>query len=164
MGPIDGGPMEFSVTGIGPSDIQGGVITREVSIVSAAANLWTSFARLTTDLCGQEPVGFIISALGISLQLEGSENVTRLDDVFDGQVTLYLSGGGVTVDIGTGLLSGVGPVGLDEISTRETLAPLHANMLASNFNVGLRGETSRTSGDDFSMDVETTFLARAVCQ
>ena len=156
--------MQFSITGVGPGDIEDGIIDRNVSITSAAANLWTSYVRLVSDLCGREPVGFSINSLAISLDLEESVNVTTLDDVLDGTATVYLAGGGVTVDIGTGVLSGAGPVGLEGVSTQQSLAALHALMLASEFNVGLRAETSRTDAADFSMDLQLTFLARAHCE
>lgn len=164
VGPFAGGPMQLTVAGIIPSDIQAGFIDRDVSITNAAANLWVNYTRLVTDLCGNEPVGFLISSLAVTLDFEESLNVTQLQQVLDGTVTVYLSAAGTTVDIGTGLLTGVGPVALQDLSTEESLAVLHPQMLAGNFRVGLRGETSRTSDDDFSMDVELSFLSRASCQ
>lgn len=164
VGPIASGPMQLMITNISPSDITDGVIDRDVNINTAAVGLWASYLRLVTDLCGREPVGFTISALAVTLDLEESVNVSQLEQVMDGTVTVYLAAGGVTVDIGRGLLSGLGPVGLEEVSTQETLAALHDRMLASDFQVGLRAETSRTDGGDFSMDVEVSFLTRAFCQ
>ena len=170
VGPIQSGPIEITVNGISPSDITGGIIDRDVSINTAGANLWSSYVRLTTDLCGREPVGFAISALALTLDLEGSVNVSALDDVMDGTVTLYFAdtqgneASAVKVDIGRGMVFGLGPVGLEEVSTRETLAALHTRMLGSDFHVGLRAETSRTDSDNFSMAVEVSFLARAFCE
>ena len=162
--------MEITVNGISPSNITGGIIDRDVSINTAGTNLWSSYVRLTTDLCGREPVGFAISALALTLDFEGSVNVTALDDVLDGTVTLYFAStqgndaSAVKVDIGRGVVSGLGPVGLEEVSTRETLAALHTRLLGSDFHVGLRAETSRTDSDNFSMAVEVSFLARAFCE
>ena len=162
--------MEITVNGISPSDITGGIIDRDVSINTAGANLWSSYVRLTTDLCGREPVGFAISALALTLDLEGSVNVSALDDVMDGTVTLYFAdtqgneASAVKVDIGRGIVFGLGPVGLEEVSTRETLEALHTRMLGSDFHVGLRAGTSWTDSDNFSMAVEVSFLARAFCE
>ena len=170
VGPFASGPMELTINSINPSDITAGIIDRDVSITSAAANLWASYIRLTTDLCGREPVGFSIGALALTLDLEGSVNVSALDDVIDGTVTVYFAStqgndaSAVRVDVGTGVVSGIGSVGLEEVSTRETLAALYDRMLSSDFRVGIRAETSRTDSDDFSMVVEVSFLARAFCE
>ncbi len=164
VGPIASGPMQLSITGIAPSDIEAGVIDRNVSITTAAANLWPSYVRLVSDLCGRDPVGFSINSLAMSLDFEESLNVSQLEEVFDGTVTIYLTAGGATVEIGTGLVSGAGPVTLQGVSTEEALAVLYTQMLAGTFQVGLRAETSRTAEDDFSLDVEVSFLTRASCQ
>jgi len=163
VGPFASGEMELRFAGISPSDIEAGIIDRDVSITSAAANLWVSYVALVTDLCGREPVGFSVNSVAILLDLEESE-VSQLEQVFDGAVTVYLAAGGVSVDIGTGMVSGAGPVVLQGDGTEEALAVLYSAMLANSFQVGLRGETSRTSADDFSMDVDVTFLTRASCQ
>jgi hypothetical protein len=156
--------MELRFAGISPSDIEAGIIDRDVSITSAAVNLWVSYVALVTDLCGREPVGFSVNSVAILLDLEESTDVSQLEHVFDGAVTVYLAAGGVSVDIGTGMVSGAGPVVLQGDGTEEALAVLYSAMLANSFQVGLRGETSRTSADDFSMDVDVTFLTRASCQ
>ena len=100
----------------------------------------------------------------MSLDFEERVNVTQLEDVFDGTVTVYLTAGGTSVDIGTGSLAGAGPVELQGHGTEDALAVMHPQMLAGSFDVGLSGTTSRTTDEDFSMDVEVSFLTRASCQ
>ena len=163
VAPIRSGQISLAISGIGPSDIESGVIERRVDITSAAVNLWASYVRLTTDLCGNEPAGFAINTLQVRLDLEESLGVGALDEVFDGAVTVYFGAGGATVDVGSGMLTGPGPAGLVESATREALAVIHDGMLASDFRVGLRGGTSRTPNDSFSMDVHVTFHAQAFC-
>ena len=163
VAPIRSGEISLAMSGIGPSDIESGVIERNVDITSAAVNLWASYVRLTTDLCGNEPAGFGINTLEVRLDLEESVGVSALDEVFDGTVTVYFGAGGVTVDVGSGVLTGQGPVGLVESGTRETVGVIHDGMLDSDFRVGLRGGTSRTPDDSFSLDVHVTFHAQAFC-
>ncbi len=163
VAPIRSGEISLVMSGIGPSDIESGVIERNVDITSAAVNLWTSYVRLTTDLCGNAPAGFGINTLEVRLDLEESVGVTALDEVFDGTVTVYFGAGGTTVDVGSGVLTGQGPVGLAASATREALAVLHDGMLESDFRVGLRGGTSRTRNDSFSMHLSVTFHAQAFC-
>jgi len=153
--------LSFSITS---EDIESGVIDRDLSVATAAADLWISFVRLVTDLCGNEPASFDVFSIAVTLDLEESEEVSQLEQVLDGQVTMYFTQGGATVDIGTGMLSGADPVSLQLLSSQESLAVLYSEMLAGTFNVGLRGETSRTTNDDFSMQLQVSFLTRATCQ
>ena len=120
--------------------------------------------RLVTDLCGNDPADFSVFSIAITLDFEESENVSQLEQVLDGDVTLYFTSGGTTVDIGTGVLSGAGPVALTGLSSAESLAVLYTEMLEGTFNVGLRAETSRTTNDDFSLELNVSFLTRASCQ
>ena len=163
-GPFTSGEMILTFSEITSADIEDGIIERDLSVATAAANLWISYVRLVTDLCGHEPVDFSVFSIAITLDLEESEEVSVLEQVLDGDVTLYFTAGGTTVDIGTGVLSGAGPVALQGISSAESLAVLYTEMLAGTFNVGLRGETSRTTNDDFSLDLNVSFLTRASCQ
>ena len=164
VAPIRSGEISLAITGIGPSDIESGAIQRNVDITSAAVNLWSSYVRLVTDLCGSEPAGFGINTLAVLLDFEQSVEVSALDEVFDGTVTVYFSAANVAVDVGAGVLTCPGPVGLVESATREALAVIHDQMLDSDFRIGFRGGTSRTPDDSFSMDVHVTFHARAFCE
>lgn len=163
VGPFTSGEMILSFS-IAPEDIEGGVIDRDISVATAAANLWISYVRLVTDLCGNEPASFDVHSIAVTLDFEASEEVSQLEQVLDGQVTVYFTQGGTTVDIGTGVLLGAGPVGLQGLSSQASLATLYTEMLAGTFNVGLRGGTSRTTNDDFAMQIQISFLTRATCQ
>lgn len=171
MGPVDSPTITLTVNSMNPSDIRTpGIIEKDENISTESGNPWGRFIDSATDECGGDPAGFDVLMVSMALDVAGSQDVTQLDDVIDGTATVFFSStrgsdaSAVRVNVASGPVVGAGPVTLPLAATRASFAVLHERMVGGDFHVGVRGETSLTDNDDFSMDVRVTFSARALCQ
>jgi len=171
MSPVDSEIFSITINSMNPSDIRTvGIIEKDENVSTGTGNPWGEFIKVAGDKCRGDPLGFDVLNASIALDVAGSQNVSGLEDVISGQVTVYFASTqgsdatAIRVYVASAASpSGTGPVTLSVTSSRVQFDVLLDRLLGGDFHVGLRAETDRTEDDSFSMDVVVTLQVRAHC-
>lgn len=171
---VDSGSIAVVISSMNPSDIRtAGTIQKDENISTGTGNPWGEFIKKAKAQCGKDPAGFEIVSASISLDTSGGggRTVTKLEDVISGTATVFFAStqgndaSATKVDVAEASRpTGAGPVSLTIRATKDALKPLQARLVGGDFHVGFRAATSKTSKDDFSMNVRATVAARALCE
>ena len=150
------------------ADTTGGVVSDEKGITTESANPYGKFITdARAQLGGRDPSEVALEQLTLTLGA-GSTGVTRLGEVFTGQVDVLfvmndtnntaMAGGGVIAATAAG-----GPVPLDAAFTSTTLGAADlAKVIGGNFKVVIRrpaGADFETKGADADLQLTLTFAA-----
>lgn len=150
------------------ADTTGGVVSDEKGITTESGNPYGKFvADARTQLGGKDPAEVALEGLTLTLGA-GSTGVTRLGEVFTGQVDVLFvmndtnntapAGGGVIAATAAG-----GPEALDATFSTTTLGAADlAKVMAGNFKVVIRGPAGadfETKGADADLQLTLTFAA-----
>ena len=147
-GPSHEGTLTYQVR-LDAKSVTGGTIADDTHVDPEDAQ-WTVLLSQARDALGEAPTQFKVTDARIQLYVPGSKNVGMLQDVLSGDVTVFLraSDSGAQVDIAD-IKDPKGSAQLDMRTTGNSLKPLEASLGRSDFRLGLRGSTSKTSTSDF---------------
>jgi hypothetical protein len=154
-GPSHEGTVTYSVR-LKPSSVIGGTIADSIRVTPEDPQ-WTAFLSQARTTLGEAPSHFEVTSARMQLDVTESKNVGTLQEVLTGDVTAFLraSETGAQVDIAT-LEDPKGSAQLDMDTTGKSLESLDANLARSDFLLGLRGSTPRSSTGDFEADITLT--------
>jgi hypothetical protein len=154
-GPSHEGTVTYQVS-LKPGGVIGGTITDSLRVDSSDAQ-WTAFLSQARTTLGEAPSRFEVTSARMLLDVTKSKNVSTLQDVLSGDVTVFLraSATGTQVDVAT-LENPRGSAQLDLDTPPTSLESLDANLARGDFLLGLRGGTPRTSSSDFEAVITLT--------
>jgi hypothetical protein len=171
---VDSGSIVVAINSMNASDIRtAGTIQKDENISTGTGNPWGEFVKKAKAQCGKDPAGFEVVSAVIALDTSGSggRTVTKFEETISGAATIFFAStqgndaSATKVDVAdANRPTGAGPVALTIRAAKDALKPLQARLLGGDFHVGLRAATSKTSKDDFSMNVRATVAARASCE
>lgn len=161
-GPVDSGTVSTVING-NEGDIEGSIIYKPTNI-SGTVGAWADFIKQAEDECGADPVGLEVTSLTVS-------NPSPFEDFVSGQLSIVFAkstSSGIPQDpqatAGTTTNpTGMGPVALEQLATRDSLTALHERMVGGDFEVVLKADTDKTDADDFDFDITVNIEARAHC-
>jgi hypothetical protein len=116
---------------------------------------WKAFLNSAKTELGEAPQEFDIDRVRLQLDVARSKNLGKLEDLLKGEGALYLrSESGAQVDIATFEdLEDSGTAEVEVDLTGNDLKQVYSALAASNFRLGLRGETALTRDTDFEATV-----------
>jgi hypothetical protein len=141
---------------LGAGDVTGSSITEDIHIDPNDA-YWQNFLNQARNTLGEAPTRFDVTNVRLQLAAPKSRNVSMIQDLFSGDVTVFLraNDSGTQVDIAE-LEEPQGSAQVSMGLTRDDLEPLNANLLRSDFRLGLRGSTPKQASSDFDATVIVT--------
>ncbi len=150
------------------ADTTGGVVSDEKGITTESGNPYGKFvADARAQLGGKDPAEIALEDLTLTLGA-GSTGVTRLGEVFTGQVDVLfvMNDTNNTVMAGSGNIAATtagGPAPLDAAFTSTTLGAADlTKLIGGNFKVVIRGPAGadfETKGADADLQLTLTFAA-----
>jgi hypothetical protein len=141
---------------LGAGDVTGSSITEDIHIDPSDA-YWQNFLNQARNTLGEAPTRFDVTNVRLQLAAPKSRNVSMIQDVFSGKVTLFLRDHDSGTQVEIAELED--PEGSAQVSmglTRDDLEPLTGNLLRGDFRLGLRGNTPKQASSDFEATVIVT--------
>ncbi|HEX8440071.1 hypothetical protein [Archangium sp.] len=154
-GPSHEGTVTYRVS-LKPGDVTVSTITEDVRVDPEDAQ-WKAFLSQARATLEQAPTHFEVTDVRVQLDVTKSKNVSTLQDVVTGDVTLFLRSDetGPQVEIA----EVEDPTGSAQVSmdtTGASLETLEANLARGDFRLGVRANTPKTSGSDFEATLTFT--------
>jgi len=171
-GPVDSSTITITVNSMNQSDIDPpGILEKDENISNETGNPWGEFIKAAESECESSPRNFQMISVSLALDVAGSQEVSVLEDVITGGVTVYFAStrgsdaDAVRVNVASASsVSGVGPVPLGNLASASDLRVLRERLVGGDFHVGVRANTNRTDNDSFSADIRVIFRTRAHCE
>jgi hypothetical protein len=154
-GPSHEGTVTYRVF-LNAGDVTGTTITEDVHVDPEDAQ-WRAFLSQAQATLEQAPTEFEVTDVRVQLDITKSKNVSTLQDVVTGDVTAFLRANdtGTQVDIAE-LENPTGSAQVSMDTTGGSLESLNANLIRSDFRLGVRANTPKTASSDFEATLTFT--------
>jgi hypothetical protein len=139
-----------------PEDVTGSTLAEDDHVDPTDVQ-WRAFLNQAQASLEQAPTQFEVTGVRMQLDPTRSRNVGVLEDLFTGDVVLFVRASevGTQVDVAE-QEDPKGGAQVDMDLTDKSLEPLYGDLARGDFRVGLRGGTPKTSTGDFEAAVTLT--------
>lgn len=139
-------------------DVVAGVVEDRKNISTEQSNPYGRFLDAIVSRFGADPVEIRVDGVSIALQ-EAKDDVANLEDLFAGEVEVFLAPDDQAAGyvVGTlGSVSGRGPHAMDLGPDADQLRPFAETLRGGSFRVGVRGATVTDPGRKFDVKLSVT--------
>ena len=156
------GPVTINVDKFKDDEVRNESFDQSKSINTEQGNPYGAFLQAARAVLGRPPAAVLVDRATLTLAAD-ARGVTAFEQFLGGPLTLYLSSSRSTVNIGTvAQPRTAGPVEVTITATRDTLAPLQAELTDGSFKVGIRVPAAAARPRSFDAKISTVLYFRAL--
>ena len=158
------GPVAITVDKFKDDEVRSGTFDRDRSVTVESGNPYGAFLQQARTVLGRPPAAVLVDRVTLTLAAD-TRGVTAFEQFLGGPLTVYLASSQATVNLGTvAQPRGAGPVEVTLTATRDTLAPIQADLTQGSFKVGLRAPAATTLPASFDAKISTVLYFRALAR
>lgn len=156
------GPVSITVDKFKDGEVHNEAFDADKNVNTESGNPYGAFLQQARTTLGRAPAAVLVERVTLTLGGD-SAGVTRFEQFLGGPLTVYLASSTATVNVGTvAQPAGAGPVEVAIAATRDTLAPLQADLINGSFKVGIRVPAAAGRPRSFDAKVSTVLYFRAL--
>lgn len=158
------GPVNISVDKFKDGDVRNDAFDADKSISTESGNPYGAFLQQARGALGRAPAAVLVERVTLTLGRD-TTGVTSFEQFLGGPLVVYLASAAATVIVGTvSQPTGAGPVEVSITATRDTLAPINAELVQGSFKVGLRVPAAAGRPRSFDAKISTVLYFRALAR
>lgn len=156
------GPVTVNVDKFKDGDVRNNAFDSDKSINTESGNPYGSFLQQARAVLGRPPAAVLVERVTLTLGRD-TRGVTAFEQFLGGPLTVYLASSSATVNLGTVTQpTGAGPVEVNIVATRDTLAPINNELVGGSFKVGIRVPAAAGRPNSFDAKIATVIYFRAL--
>ena len=156
------GPVPVTIDKFKDGEVHNGSFDSDKSVSTESGTPYGLFLSQARAVLGRPPAAVVIDRITLTLGRDAT-GVTAFEQILGGPLVVYLANSGTTVNVGTvAQPTGAGPVEVTITATRDTLAPINADLTQGSFKVGIRVPAAASLPRSFDAKIATVLYFRAL--